>query len=387
MKEKITNLIVRSLFDDLTLKEKILLKEWLKDKDNQLVYDRLKNQKEDLLGQNQVFDKQKALKLFQKRRKGSSYLSIRKVMRYAAIFIFGLLGSYYFIQFKFEQPQPVKEELTKVDKDQIQLKLSTGELITLNKGTEDNIQTQSGQKLNVKSQGVLVYNAPVGGNEVPETNTLFIPFGKKFQLSLADGTKIHLNAGSSLTYPSFFIPGQAREVILDGEGFFEVTSSEEMPFYVKTSGLNVKVTGTKFNLAHYQNESTMQTVLVEGVVSLLNQENENITVIEPSQLALWDVKTQELNIKKVDVSLYTSWVNGDLIFKNNSFDEILSKLERHFAVEIILNHEELKEQSFTAAFYETATLQEILNFFAKDTPFEYTYNSQNKVTINKVPMK
>ena len=131
----------------------------------------------------------------------------------------------------------------------------------------------------------------------------------------------------------------------------------------------------------------MQTVLVEGVVSLLNQKNENITVIEPNQLALWDVKTQELNIKKVDVSLYTSWVNGDLIFKNNSFDEILSKLERHFAVEIILNHEELKEQSFTAAFYETATLQEILNFFAKDTPFEYTYNSQNKVTINKVPMK
>jgi len=383
MKEKITILIVKSFTGELSSEEQKFLDKWLENKENHTLYDRLYKRQEELLLDEQPFKKKKALKRIKQNQGISRRYDFRKIYRFAAIFILGLIGAYSYLNYGKGEIQQHTVEKALVDKSQIQLKLSNGEVVTLSQGESNSIQADNGQELKVQQQGVLVYETPKTKETVPVMNTLVIPFGKKFQLVLSDGTKIHLNAGSELTYPSFFIDNQPRKVELSGEGFFEVTSSEKMPFYVNTNGLDVKVTGTKFNIAYYKEETAMQTVLVEGEISLLNDDHTTVLDIKPSQLALWDNTTEQIEVKKIDVSLYISWVNGNLIFKNASFKSIVSKLERHFAVEIQVNHDFLLQQSFTAAFYQTESLPEILNFFAKDTPFEYTYINENKLTINQ----
>lgn len=383
MKEKITILIVKSFTEQLSTKEQNILDKWLEKEENHTIYDRLYKRQDELLFDEQPFNKKTAFKTIKQNQGISTKYNFRKIYRFAAIFVLGLMGAYSYLNYGKGEIQPYTVEKALVDKSQIQLKLSNGEVVTLNQGESNSIQADNGQELKVQQQGVLVYETPTTKETVPVMNTLVIPFGKKFQLVLSDGTKIYLNAGSAITYPSFFMDNQPRKVELSGEGFFEVTSSEKMPFYVDTNGLDVKVTGTKFNIAFYKEETTMQTVLVEGKISLLNDDHTSVLDIKPSQLALWDNTTEQIEVKKVDVSLYTSWIEGNLIFKNASFKSIVSKLERHFAVEIQVNHDFLLQQSFTAAFYQTETLPEILNFFARDTPFEYAYINENKLTINQ----
>ena len=383
MKERITILIVKSFTEELNSEEQIFLDKWLEKEEHHTIYDSIYKRQEELLLEKQPYDVKKALKVIKQNRARSTSFNFRKIYRYAALFVLGIIGAYSYLNYGKVEVQKDTVENALVDETQIQLKLSNGEVVVLNQRESNSIQVDNGQELKVQEQGLLIYQPPKNKETVPVMNTLVIPYGKKFQLVLSDGTKIHLNAGSALTYPSFFIDNQPREVLLSGEGFFEVTSSEKMPFYVNTNGLDVKVTGTKFNIAYYKEETAMQTVLVEGNISLLKDNKTTLLEVKPSQLALWDNTTQQIQVKEVDVSLYTSWINGNLIFKNASFKSIVSKLERHFDIEIQVNHDLLLQQSFTAAFYETESLPEILNFFAKDTPFEYTLINENKLTINQ----
>ncbi|HLV30546.1 MAG TPA: FecR domain-containing protein [Chitinispirillaceae bacterium] len=170
--------------------------------------------------------------------------------------------------------------------------------------------------------------------ETPEMNTLVIPYGSRTTLTLIDGTKVWLNAGSRLIYPSRFID-KTREVFLVGEAFFEVQKNEEQPFVVKTTDVFVEVLGTKFNISAYPEDYAVQTVLAEGSIEIKGADSKRrdkgVRLI-PGQRAYFNVKTKEITTQEVDVEEYTLWTSGLFSFTNADFNRITKRLERYYNI-------------------------------------------------------
>jgi transmembrane sensor len=158
-------------------------------------------------------------------------------------------------------------------------------------------------------------------------NTLVIPYGSRSTINLADGTKVWLNAGSRLIYPSRFVD-KTREVFLVGEAYFDVQENEKQPFVVKTSDVLVEVLGTKFNVTAYPEDFAVQTVLAEGSVEIKSAgagRREKGLILEPGYLAYFNKKTQETRTQKVNVDEYTLWTSGLFSFTNTDFNRITKK--------------------------------------------------------------
>lgn len=218
--------------------------------------------------------------------------------------------------------------------------------------------------------------------------TLKVPFGKKFGLTLSDGTKVYLNSGSSITYPNTFNASNKRIVALQGEAYFEVTSNKKKPFIVKTDLLNVRVLGTKFNVSAYKNDNNNSITLVEGKVAVsksvaFEDEKPKSILLEPNQRALAK-RNDNNNITKElvkNTSKYISWKNKELEFKNDKFIDITKKLERNFNVKIISNNKKLNNIEFTGNFNKQDVF-DILDSFRVHTPFTYTVKN-NSIIIKK----
>ena len=230
----------------------------------------------------------------------------------------------------------------------------------------------------------LVYNDNVNHSGTIKYNTLRIPYGKRFSVQLSDGSSVTLNAGSSLRYPVNFSGVNQREVFLTGEAFFKVAKDSKRPFFVKVEGLEVGVLGTEFNVSAYQEDATSKVVLVEGSVKL--SADEKSTIMEPGELANLKRDNNSLEIHKVDTNLYTAWMQGGLVFRNMSFEDILKKMERHYDVKIINNNKELATERFNASFDE-APLIKILEYFKQTYGLSYTQKDDNTIIINSKQVK
>src|SRR5690606_22630816 len=139
------------------------------------------------------------------------------------------------------------------------------------------------------------------------------------------------NAGTSLKYPVKFLNGQERLVFLTGEAFFDVAEDADHPFIIKADDLNIRVLGTKFNVSAYPEDATADVVLVEGSVGLYDHTAKFDTdtfLLEPSEKGSFNKKEKKLKSEAVSTSTYTSWIEGELVFRNMSFENILRKMER-----------------------------------------------------------
>lgn len=247
----------------------------------------------------------------------------------------------------------------------------SGKLVGVQNGTKLNYKNSNKEKTSEK----LVYNQ------------LTIPYGKIFQVVLSDGTKVYLNAGSSLRYPVNFIKGKNRIVFLKGEAYFDVEKNPKQPFIVNTDDMQIEVLGTKFNVSSYPEDSNINTVLLEGSVSINSNNNNNNntfkskkTLLKPGRKAKWGKLDGAIKIKTVDTSLYTAWIEGRIVFKHMPFKNILKKLERHYNVSITNNNVQLAKEEFTASF-DIETIEQVLNSFSKNVKFNYSINN-NHITIN-----
>ncbi len=161
-------------------------------------------------------------------------------------------------------------------------------------------------------------------------NRIIIPYGKRSDILLSDGTHIWLNSGSQLSYPVKF-KTDSREVYLSGEAFFDVKSNPDKPFFVITRDIKIKVTGTSFNVTSYDEDNTTQTVLVKGRITAgKNKLFAKSMELFPGERLTYYKGNESLARDKVDVRLYDSWVNGYLIFDNIAITEIYRKLERYY---------------------------------------------------------
>lgn len=214
-------------------------------------------------------------------------------------------------------------------------------------------------------------------------NTLTVPYGKTFELQLSDGTTAHLNAGSSIKYPIQFIKGLNREVSITGEAYLDVAKDAKHPFIVNANDLNIRVLGTQFNVSAYPEDEAAEVVLVEGSVSLYTESegyntNKN-TLLEPGFKGSLHKNKNDIHTYKVITSIYTSWINGKLVFRNMTFKNILKKLERHYDVIIINNNTELMNEVFNANFGDE-TIEKVLEELKTNYGVRYKYLN-NKIII------
>ncbi len=212
---------------------------------------------------------------------------------------------------------------------------------------------------------------------------LMVPYGKKFELMLADGTKAYLNSGSSIKYPTHFLGKGDREVFLTGEAFFEVAKDKERPFVIYADAIGIEVLGTKFNVSSYPEDHTINTVLVEGSVSVFVKEegksNEKRTAnLEPGHMATWNRDLNDISFEEVDVDMYVAWIGGKITFNHLAFKDIVKKLERHYNVSIQNTNKVLDEEVFTASF-DKETLEEVLNTFSRN--FAIQFNIENNQVV------
>ena len=215
------------------------------------------------------------------------------------------------------------------------LKLSNGTIIILDTAKNGVIAIQGNEKLIIPDSGKLIYSyATITGSEPEEIsyNTISTPRAAQYQLILSDGTKVWLNAASSLRYPTTF-NGKERSVELTGEGYFEVAKNKEKTFIVQTYGMQVSVLGTHFNIMAYEDENAIQTTLLEGAVNV--QHDKQIDLLKPGKQAVLRRDNNKLTVSDANINQAVAWKNGYFYFDKTDVNEIMRQVSRWYDLDII----------------------------------------------------
>jgi len=188
-------------------------------------------------------------------------------------------------------------------------------------------------------------------------NRIQVPYGGQYQLELPDGTKVWLNAGSSLRYPVSFT-GHERKVELTGEGYFEVAKNKTMPFRVQTSKQVVEVLGTHFNINAYNDDPSVKTTLLEGSVKVTQNTMGTFKMLKPGQQSV--LKNNELQVKEADTEEAVAWKNGLFLFNDQSLDEIMHQVSRWYDLQIVFDDVSLKTQRFGGSISRFKNVSQLL---------------------------
>ncbi len=259
--------------------------------------------------------------------------------------------------------------------EQVRLEFDDGNQQFLTETESDSILGTQNNLIGLVNNGKLRYTK---GNPTATYNTLRVPYGKRFQVQLSDGTTVHLNAGSSLRYPISFSGASLREVQLEGEAYFDVAKDSIKRFVVKSQDLGIEVLGTQFNINSYTEDTEIHTTLREGSVRILS--NSSTLIMAPNEQVVLVKQSHELIKRKVNADRYIAWVQGETVFTNTPFKKILKTLERKYHVQINSSIAELNDQRFTARF-DGETIEQIIDYFSKSYGFDYGIEN-NKITIN-----
>lgn len=226
--------------------------------------------------------------------------------------------------------------------DRAVLTLADGSTIILDSAANGSLSQQGGVEVVKKQDGQLVYNIDED-SPVPQEvqyNTISTPRGGQYKLTLPDGTKVWLNAETSLKYPTIF-NDEERKVELTGEAYFEVaaavSNNQKIPFLVHTGNTEVKVLGTHFNINAYADEDEVKTTLVEGKVHVYSVKNRAYNLpLSPGQQASWqDEKADMKLVADADLEQVLAWKNGYFKFQSTELSTIMRQVARWYDVEIV----------------------------------------------------
>lgn len=236
---------------------------------------------------------------------------------------------------------------------------------------EDNTSIQyssTGEEVRLGSGKTV--NQSSAQDNLPSYNTLLVPYGKRTDLRLSDGTIVWLNSGSKLIYPAVF-SGNNREVFLEGEAIFEVTHNPNKPFKVKSRNQEITVLGTIFNVSHYAEDEEMFTVLKSGSVELsFSNKKQQKVRLEPGKLASFNPSSTEVRVREVNVDDYFSWREGFLKLKKNNLGFIMAKLSRFYNVQIRIQDEALANQTFSGNLDLKGDVMSVIKIIQETSNFE-----------------
>ncbi|NLI36918.1 MAG: FecR family protein [Bacteroidales bacterium] len=289
----------------------------------------------------------------------------------AAVLI--LIGFFaYYVQ--SDKSNEADNILAFVQQHKISLPKTNDALLILSKNNILRIKQQESHiaynKANVKTD-----KECIAESKLSAYNQLIIPRGKRSMLTLSDGSKIWVNSGSKLVYPTKFQKDK-REIYVDGEIYIEVTKDAKRPFYVRTKYMNVRVLGTKFNITAYETEQSQRVVLVEGRVQISRRTSR--AILRPSQM-YYANQGREV-VENTDTYPYTSWVNGIYCFDNENLSGILNRLSTYYAVNVKCDPEICKLMG-SGKIDLKDNFENVLQGLSFVIPIRYQYNTITKTYI------
>lgn len=212
------------------------------------------------------------------------------------------------------------------------LTLADGTKIVLDSAANGNLANQGNVQIVKMANGQISYNLKGSARQDVMMNTMLTPKGGQYQLTLPDGTKVWLNAASSITYPAVFV-GKERSVKVNGEAYFEVAKNEQQPFVVDVNGkLVVEVLGTSFNINSYANEADIKTTLIEGMVKVLKTKS-SVILKKGQQATVSDAPAISV-VNDADIDKALAWKNGQFNFDGLDLRGIIRQLERWYDIEV-----------------------------------------------------
>lgn len=274
------------------------------------------------------------------------------------------------------------------DKTRASIKLADGTIVYIDSTANGNFAMQENIKLVKLPNGQIVYqNADGTITNTLQYNTLSNPRGSKvIDMQLADGSRVWLNAGSSITFPVAFI-GNERKVAVAGEAYFEITHDENKPFYVSDNNMTVAVLGTHFNIKTYNDEPDARVTLLEGKVRIvtgkpgaLSENTPKLTppgiILKPGQQALIqpDVKkdnqttaytnTEKIKVYTADIDAVMAWKNNKFIFDNATITEVMKMIDKWYDIDVEYVGKPSKEE-FVGTISRDVNLSQILSLLSE----------------------
>lgn len=340
------SLIKKSLIKDLSDKEQKELDQLLDDQSLQDVYKELSDRgylKKQFM-EYEKYSSQKAYCEFKERRGHSGRIRIvRWVAVVAAVWVLALGVTLWMTFGKKENvaPLPVASKIIPAGEKKATLTLADGTEVHVEEITAQILQ-EKGMNIEYRN-GEIVYHKSEEETTEVVYNKLEVPRGGECMIKLDDGTKVWVNAETKLKYPVAFV-GDRREVVLEGEAFFDVAKNEK-PFIVETSFGDVRVLGTAFGISAYASESESYTTLVRGKVSVEREGGEPVVILPGEQVVT--SKDGKMIKQQVDVEEFVGWKDGIYVFKEKSLGEIMKTLERWYNISVDFQEKSLVDLPFT----------------------------------------
>ena len=203
--------------------------------------------------------------------------------------------------------------------------------------------------------------------------------GEYRTVELSDGTKITLNANTTLSYPKAF-SGGTREVSLKGEAFFDVAHNPDKPFVVSTdNGMKIQVLGTVFNVRSYPEDLNVETTLVSGKVKVVEERDKKTVVLNPSQRATYVKNEDKLIVDNVQTENFTAWRRGKLIYDETPIRQVIGDLKRKYRIAISVESPEIMDYKYTGEF-DNLSIEQIMDLFEVSSPILYKMKD-NQITL------
>ncbi|PKA97500.1 FecR family protein [Flavobacteriaceae bacterium MAR_2009_75] len=226
-----------------------------------------------------------------------------------------------------------------------------------------------------------LFNSEQAATQLTESTIVMAEtaIGESRTIELSDGSKIMLNANTTLSYPQTFSK-EIREVSLQGEAFFDIAHNSDRPFVVNTeNGMKIHVLGTTFNVKSYPEDQNIETTLVSGKVRVIEEKDNKTVVLNPSQRATYVKNEDKIIIEKVQTSNLTAWRQGKLIYDETPIREVIGDLKRKYQVSISVESPEIMNYEYTGSF-DNLSIEQIMALFEVSSPIKYKLND-NKITL------
>ena len=311
-----------------------------------------------------------------KQTKRELNFSFKNIFKYAAIISISVAVGYY----NQMRKGVTDEKKVVLDPNKVTLQTSSGNQIVL-ENLDDKLIEIDDEILIKKESKKIVFDQKKGIKKL-SYNTLTVPYGKRFDVELSDGSIVNLNSGSSLKFPVQFINGMERKVYLDGEAFFNITENNKDIFKVVSNDAITEVYGTQFNVKSYKEDSFSEIILVDGSLGVKGlSDNQKIVSLKPGFRANVNQSNEKIEISKVNTKIYTSWIDGRVIFRDENIDSMILKLERLYNVIITNDNKKLSDNFFNATIVvEEESIDEVMGYLKEVYKIKYQ-KFNNKIII------
>ena len=379
---QLARIIAASLKGNANDEEQRTLREWLSvSTRNKKIYDEFKDGKrleQKIVESQQINWKNDYQHFITKRQRTRKNRRMKTIIRYAAILTLPIVAAGIFLLQKNDRQTIVSiSEVIKPGEHKAVLITGGGERITLPDSTLSPIQEQNGMIVNVTNNKVsyILPEDSLCTQGSPIFNTLQIPRGGEYFLTLADGTEVWLNAETEIRYPVQFT-GDKRVVYLDGEAYFTVAPDKNKPFTVVSTHASVSVLGTQFNFRAYPDERDVQTTLVSGSVIMQSEKYKQQIKLVPGEQGVLEKNSAKLMKQEVNTYLYTAWKDGRFAFRDARLEDLFNILARWYDLSVFYQSPEAKDIRFTGDLNKTDDFKSILKIIEQNERVIFTVNQR-----------